>query len=401
MSTALKIIDARVPCAMQGCGFKSHSILDHVREVHGMSVTDYVGKHPGAATVSQAVLDGVKGRKGVRRTAAPALVNLTTSLMGEVIPVNHQIGEGQCLPMPEGYAFPKKGKAKTAMLDVIECLNDGDTVFFWGPAGTGKDAVMHAYSSLTRTPATIFTFTAGTDVKRWLYSREITAAGTSWSYGALWDLLIHGVTGADGKQHPALIVFSDVDRGTADQLEEFRLMLDTTSKRLVGPTGNVHSILPGTRFAFTANSCGNGDESGRMSSRAMDASLLDRMGAFYEAVYMDWSDESDILRSKFPNVAEAAPMLFDELGLAVANLRKALDGSHDTYEIEGDLTHRGICEILKACTRKLRRNGGTAPKGLLKQGFRVWLARLDRDNALIARRLVDAVVTGGAFEDDE
>lgn len=176
-------------------------------------------------------------------------------------------------------------------------------------------------------------------------------------------------------------------------------MLDTTSKRLVGPTGEVHTILPGTRFAFTANSCGSGDDTGRMSSRAMDASLLDRMGAFVQAHYMDWSDEADILRSKFPEVAAAAPLLFDELGQAVSNIRKAIDGTHDSYEIEGDLTHRGICEILRACTRKLRR--GTPTDRLLKTGFRVWLARLDRDNRLVAKRLIDACVTGGAFSDDE
>ena len=397
---ALNIVDARVPCAVAGCGHKSHSLLDHIKEAHGLSVADYCGKHPGAATVSQALIDGVKAkRKGTRRTAAPAVTSLTLDMMGETVRVNHQIAEGQCLPLPEGYAFPRKGKAKAALLEVVECLSDGDSVFFWGPAGTGKDAVMSAYSAMTRTPGLIYTFTSGTDVKRWFYSREIDSEGTAWSYGTLWNALVHGITGRDGKQYPALIVFSDVDRGTADQLEEFRLMLDTTSKRLVGPTGEVHTILPGTRFAFTANSCGSGDDTGRMSSRAMDASLLDRMGAFVEAHYMDWSDEADILRSKFPEVAAAAPLLFDELGQAVSNIRKAIDGTHDSYEIEGDLTHRGICEILRACTRKHRR--GTPVDRLLKTGFRVWLARLDRDNRLVAKRLIDACVTGGAFSDDE
>ena len=396
----LTVVDARVIC--QECGFKSHSLIDHLQTDHGMTVADYHAAHPGAATVSQAALDAMAAkRKGTRREAIPAIVDLTVNLIGITERVNHHVPEDECLPLPEGYVLPTKGKAKAAFRDVLECLHFGDTVYLWGPPGTGKDAVLHAYSAWTRTPAILHTFTPGTDVKRWLYSREITSEGTSWSYGALWEALVHGVEGRDGKRHPALIVFSDVDRATPDQLEEFRLMLDTTAKRVSGPTGRAFPIMPGTKFAFTANSCGSGDDTGRLSSRAMDSSLLDRMGAFVEATYMDWSEESEILRAKFPQVNEVAPKVFDELGLAVANLRKAMDGSHDEYDLEGELTHRGICEILKACNRKVALNNGKAPNNLLKLGFKVWLKRLDRDNQLIAKRLIDAVITGGAFDDED
>ena len=400
-ATNLRIVDARVQCNEPGCEFKSHSILDHIQEAHCMSVDNYLGKHPGAATVSNALIQGVKDkRKGRRRTAAPALVTLSHDMMGITVPVNTNIAESQCLPMPEGYQWPTSGKAADRTRRVLLALRRGRPVFYWGPSGTGKDAAISAFCADARVPSLIYTFTSGTDVKRWFYSRELGTEGTSWSYGRLWHAIVNGIEAADGSRHPALICFSDVDRGTPEQLEEFRLMLDTTSKRLVGPTGEVHTLFPGTRFAFTANSCGTGDVDGRMSSRAMDASLLDRMGRFVEAAYLDWKDEGAILRAKFADLAAKAPLIFDELGAATVAIRAAISGE-STVDLEADLTHRGLCEILAECDDVLWMAGGTVPKGLLKKGFKAWLDRLDPDNRLIAKSLIDAHVTGGVFADED
>jgi MoxR-like ATPase len=400
-ATNLRIVDARVQCNEPGCEFKSHSILDHIQEAHGMSVDGYLGKHPGAATVSSALIEGVKDkRKGRRRTAAPALTHLSHDMMGITVPVTTNIAESQCLPKPEGYQWPTAGKAMERTRRVVLALRRGRPVFYWGPSGTGKDAAISAFCADARVPSLIYTFTSGTDVKRWFYSRELDANGTSWSYGRLWHAIVNGIEAADGSRHAALICFSDVDRGTPEQLEEFRLMLDTTSKRLVGPTGEVHTLFPGTRFAFTANSCGTGDVDGRMSSRAMDASLLDRMGRFVEAEYLDWKDEGAILRAKFADLAGKAPVLFDELGSATVAIRAAISGE-STVDLEADLTHRGLCEILAECDDNLWMAGGTVPKGLLKKGFKAWLDRLDPDNRLIAKSLIDAHVTGGVFADED
>ncbi len=398
----LRIVDGRVECQEPGCDFKSHSLLDHLIEIHGMSVDNYLSKHPSAATVSNALITGVKDkRKGRRRTPASTLEHLSHDMMGVTCPVSIQITADQCLPKPDGFQWPTKGAALRCNQRVVLGLRRKKAVFYWGPSGTGKDAAISAYCSDTRTPSLVYCFTAGTDVKRWFYSREIGKDGTSWSYGRLWHAIVNGVEASDGTRVPALILFSDVDRGTPDQLEEFRLVLDTTSKRIVGPTGEVHTLFPGTQFAFTANSCGSGDVDGRMSSRAMDASLLDRMGRFVEAAYMDWADEGKILRGKFPGLCLAAPLIFDELGAASVAIRAAIAGTSG-IDLEADLTHRGLCEILAECDDLLWLAGsGGVPSGLLKKGFKAWLDRLDPDNRLIAKSLIDAHVTGGTFADED
>ena len=59
-----------------------------------MSVDNYLGKHPGAATVSSALIEGVKDkRKGRRRNPAPALTTLSHDMMGVKSVVNLNIAE--------------------------------------------------------------------------------------------------------------------------------------------------------------------------------------------------------------------------------------------------------------------------------------------------------------------
>jgi hypothetical protein len=332
-------------------------------------------------------------RKGVTRR--PATVNeLEANLMGHKVRVNHQIREDQCLPSVPNYAFPTKGAAKGCFERALLALVRQKPVFIWGGPGTGKDAVVHAYCSMTRTPSLVFTFTRGTNVKGWFYSRSIGKEGTGWEYGALWNALVHGIEGRDGKRYPALILFSDVDRGDDDQLEEFRLVLDTTSKRIVGPDGSTSKIMEGTQFAFTANSNGNGAEG--MSSRPIDASLIDRMGRFVEFTALHWDDEGKVLREKFSLLNERCPDIFDQLGASVAGLRSLIkDG-----RLFAEISHRGLCEILSECEDLVWSANGKVPTNVLRHGFKAWLDRLDHDNQMIAKTEINAQLKGGTFSDE-
>lgn len=399
MSTALSLVDNRIAC--RECGHKSHSLLDHIVEVHGMTVAEYVAKHPDAPTMSDALHERVDaGLKGRRRAPAPLVTELTATMCGVTAPVDHSMASENCLKWPEGYAWPTKGAAKKRVQRAVLAMRRNRPVYIYGEPGVGKDAAVHAFCAATRTASLIYTFSPGTDVKRWFFSREISTEGTSWSYGVLFRALVEGVKGRDGVARPALILFSDVDRATPDQLEEFRLVLDTMSKRIVGPTGKVHDIFPGTQFAFTANSCGFGDERGRMSSHQMDASILDRMGRFIEFTHLHWDDESAILRSKFPTLVSVADHIFDELGASAKALRAAIAGKGDVT-LYADLTHRGLCEILAECEDLVWLKDGEAPANLLKSGFKAWLDRLDTDNRMNAKRLIDASISGGYFVADD
>jgi len=398
VSPVLKVVDNRVTCQVLSengtcCGFKSHSILSHLVSAHKMTAADYLEKFPGAETVSVNALSALeKETLRARRVPAPLAVTLTTNIMGIKLPVDVCVPEENCLPLPPGYMFPTKGKAKAVFERIIQGLARGRNLFIWGMPGTGKDAVVHAYSAMTRKPVVMVTFRPGTDLAPWFYTRSISEDGTGWEYGHLWHALTEGVVGRDGKRRPVLVLLSDVDRADSAQAEWFRILTDSIEGRILDPHGKMVPLMPGTQFVCTANSCGSGDARGRMaSSNPMDASILDRLGRKVQAAYMDWSDEVQVLRAKFPRVLEMAPGVFDQLGNATEALRKAIEAE----EIYAEFTHRGLCEVLSECDDIL--SFGGSPTGLLKKGFRSWMDGLDADTQLTAKRLVSPHLKDGAF----
>lgn len=54
------------------CGTRVSKVAEHLRRSHGMAKADYLGRHPGAATVSGRVLDGIRVVVAGRRERAGA-----------------------------------------------------------------------------------------------------------------------------------------------------------------------------------------------------------------------------------------------------------------------------------------------------------------------------------------
>lgn len=394
--TSLSIVDERVACAVDGCDFKSHSLLGHVLEAHSMTAAEYTLAYPGAETLSAKALAAYEDKgRSVRRTPVPKAVELTTKLMGYTVPVDAAVTTDACLTAPAGYMFPTKGKAKAVYDRILMALTRGRNCFIWGMPGTGKDAIVHEFSARVRKPVVMVTFRPGTDLAPWFYTRSISETGTGWEYGHLWKALTEGVVGRDGKRRAALILMSDVDRADSAQAEWFRILTDSIEGRILDPHGKMVPIFPGTQFVCTANSCGSGDARGRMASaNPMDASIMDRLGRKIESTYLDWDDEEKVLRAKFPLVAERAPDVFPSLGAATQSLRKAIESE----EIYAEFTHRGLCEVLAECSDILHYlDGKKIPDNLLKRGFRAWFDGLDADSHLTAKRLVDPHLKGGSF----
>lgn len=394
-----QITDARVPCMHEGCEYKSHSLIGHLVEAHGQTPEEYWDEFPGAATLSEAAKAGwEKKLDGVMRWAAPKPTELKQTLMKMEVPVDPWVEADDCLPAPPAYQFPTKGKAQEYLKRVVRGLIMGRNLFIWGMPGTGKDAGVHIYSAMTRRPTVMVTFRPGTDLAPWFYLRSIGGEGTGWEYGHLWKALTEGILGRDGKRRAPLLLLSDVDRADEAQAEWFRILTDSISGRILGPDGRMVPLFRdewgrGPQFVCTANSCGTGDSRGRMaSSNPMDASILDRLGRKIEAHYMHWDDESTILRTKFPLVAEKADGVFKSLGEATGILRDSIEKE----ELYAELTHRGLVEILLECQDIIELEE-QVPSDLLKQGFRAWLEGLDVDSYFTAKRLIDPVLKGGVL----
>jgi hypothetical protein len=401
-SASTAVVDTRPAC--RECGFQSHSLQAHIKTAHGLELSEYITAHPGAPTVSAQLVDDFNRK--AKRAPAPSPDALEVSLMGFDGKVDCAVSEEECLPLPEGYQFPTKGRAKGVYERALMALFAGRNAFIWGMPGTGKDAIVHAYSAMTRKPVVMVTFRPGTDLAPWFYSRSIGSEGTGWEYGHLWRALTEGIKGRDGVARPALILLSDVDRADSAQAEWFRILTDSISGRIMDPHGKMVPILKGTQFVCTANSCGTGDSRGRMASaNPMDASILDRLGRKIQAEYLDWADEGKVLAAKFPLLAEKAPGIFFTSGGEAGTLGKATEAIREAIgrgNLFAEFTHRGICEVLSECEdiARWKYNNKPLPENILKLGFRAWLEGLDADSQLEARRVIDPHIKGGALTED-
>lgn len=382
--------DNRVACAL--CGFRSHSLLDHVREAHNLTPAEYVASH-GAGLVSQDLLDRMDDTSGIRRSAIALPNDLTVKLGKYTLKVDAEMAEGECLPMPEGYRFPTKGKAKKSFTRALRALVNGRNCFIWGMPGTGKDAAVHAYSYLTRTPVYMIQFVPGKDIAPEFYVRSMDQNGTGWDIGDLYKAVTEGVEDRNGVRRAPLILMSDVDRADSAQVEWFRILTDSISGRIKTPSGKMQGLYrdPITgrtaQFVCTANSIGSGDARGRMTSaNPMDASILDRLGKKIETHYMHWDDESEVLKSLFPElVAQVGEDFWRGLGNCTASLRKGIkDG-----DIIAELTMRGLVDICEDALDILDERNGRMPKDLLGMAMECWFDGLDEDSRFEAKRLAD------------
>jgi MoxR-like ATPase len=361
---------------------------DHLLEAHNLSIEDYLVQFPGAETVSQRLLAKYNAKRIPRRALPVDPNKLTIEFAGIEFPVNTEVPEEVCLPMPSNYRIPKFGQLGMDILHAAIGLKNRRSLYIWGLPGSGKDALFHAWSAMTRTPAIIKQVKPGTDIESWFFSRSFNEAGTFWEEGEVLKALRDGYKTASGKTIPYMLLVSDFDRADKEQAEHLRLITDSIQGRVDGPAGKVYKVLPATIVAATANTAGGGDERGRMiSANPLDASLLDRFDRKFQFRWMDWQDESVIVQSKFPILTQRCPDIFEKMGKVTMALREAILND----ELHAEFSHRALCNILGHASDIIECNGTKkVPKDLMKKAARAWLDGLpDEENRDAARKIMD------------
>ncbi len=377
------------------CGHSDHWLGDHLAESHELSVEEYLRMFPGSPTISQDALDELqKEKKGTRRAHPPVATDLKVNISGFDVPVNADVPEDDCLPLPPAYRFPKYGELAIDITEALISIFRGRHTYIYGLPGSGKDALVHAVSNVLRKPAVIKQVQPSADIQSWFFYRSFDNEGTSWEEGELLKALRDGYTTPEGRTLPYLILITDFDRATKLSGGP-RLILDSISGRVEGPGGKVYKVFPGTQIIVTANTAGGGDTRGRMvSSNVIDASILDRFERKYEFHWMDWADEGEIVKAKFPLLAERVPGLFDQVGKATAALRDAIHKE----ELYAEFSHRGVCSWLGHC-EDIVAITGKVPKDLATRGARAFLDGLpDQETRLHAQRLIDPHIKGGVVD---
>jgi len=370
----------------------SDYLPDHLLEAHGLTTTEYLSAHPGVATVSERLWGRFeKDHPAPRRAHPPAVTDLSVTFAKIRFPVNPDVPEEVCLPLPDHYRLPQHGLLGSDVQHAVIGLRKRRSMYIWGLPGSGKDALFHAWSAMTRTPAIIRQVKPGTDIEAWCFSRAFNEQGTHWEEGEVLKALRDGFLTSTGRRVPYLVLLTDFDRADPEQAEHLRLITDSIQGRIDGPAGRVYRVMPGSIVVATGNTSGGGDARGRMiSARPMDGSLMDRFNAAFEFHWMDWEDEREIVRAKFPLLMQRCPSALVKMGTVTKNLREAI--LNDT--LHGEFSHRGLCSILEHAQDMLECDPQTrVPANLLAAASKAWLDKLpDAENREVAVKIMDAEI---------
>ena len=76
MAKNAKTKTSKISC--QECGHEDHYLADHLIEAHTLTVEAYLTKHPGAETVSNALVERYQNDKGNARRHTPPNVDELT-----------------------------------------------------------------------------------------------------------------------------------------------------------------------------------------------------------------------------------------------------------------------------------------------------------------------------------
>lgn len=391
--------------AMQGsqvqcleCGQpQGHILLSHLEAVHGMTTRQYAARHPGAATVSdrlgaklEAHLDPGKVRTAVRG-------DLVVNLAGVRFPVDMRVDPIACLPEPENYVLPDTGDSKKPVVHILTAIRKRRATWIHGPTGSGKDAIVHFLSVVARIPGVFIEFHPDGDTSAKITFRSFRDGSTVWDEGVVLKALRDGYEvkndqGVVVDRIPYLVLLSDIDRATPEQLELFRPILDSIQGRVCLPNGEVHPVLKGTRFVATANTVGTGENTMQyVTAQAHDVSLLNRFECFFYLGYPEWNVTAQALRGQFASLVKDSPEIVDRLGEFVRALRK--EGGR---KLTTPFSHRDAVAALNHAS-DLIEVAGWRPDDphLLFAGLRSWFQRLPADAVEPAIAIATVHVKGG------
>jgi hypothetical protein len=385
---------ARVRCEIDGA--EVHHIASYLAEKHGMTVEEYLAQHPGAPLESDALRDAYAASvKNVKRASPPPREELAIEIAGFDMPVNWDVPESACLPLPPHYRVPEFGDLAQDIRRAGRYFLAGRSFWEWGPPGSGKDAWPSALCAYTRTPSQVFPVNPDVDIMAWFFDKTFEHGKTEWVFGELFNALVRGYESPlSGRRVPMTVVLSDFDRAGRSQAEAIRLVADSIQGRVKGPRGETYPVLPGTRIVITANTMGGGDATGKcISANVLDSSIINRIERKVQFHQMDWRDEELIIRAKYPLFVERCGHLLKQVGDAVAALRKAVE-NNDLY---AEFSHRDLCTWMGDCEDMLRLLP-KPPKDLLKEGYKSYADGLpDIDTKMVAQTLVDPYLQGGAL----
>ena len=270
------------------CGQKSQQLFLHLREVHEMNPERYTQRCPGAPLISDELAAYIKDK---RITAAPGGVKKHVELFGAEF-LTDILSDEHVPEVDEGYVFLEE-LAKQVLIS----LKENEKVLLVGPTGVGKSTLIEQLAARLNWPVVRVAASGGLTESDLLGEWTVRKGETVFNYGFLPRAMKMG----------AICLIDEIDGiEPSVAFAIHQLMEDQGKLVLLQNGGEIIEPHENFRLVTTANSLGNGNESGLYSgTKVLNAAFLDRFAAVFRMSYMPADLEVEVIRARAPSCTKA------------------------------------------------------------------------------------------------
>jgi len=315
----------KVQCRMCDCWY--HRLEVHVKKEHGITREEYLRRHPGAPTISQAARKNASRARKVppviaSATAASAALSVVKGGKAKAdkarefnvgVATLNLVADSELTPIqkaevPQHDENWQPGKREMEHLESVAVgIEDEDSIFIFGPPGGGKTTLVKEVSAIMNVPLFRFDFTNAISVEDFIGENRLVTDEhgntiTKWFDGAFTRCWRQGYH----------IVFDEFTGACANIMLRLHGPLEGDNLVIMENGGEIVPKHPRTRIFATDNTNGRGDDTGMFSgTNVLNEATLDRFGTVIKFAYPDKVTEKKILVAKTGISADAAKKMVE------------------------------------------------------------------------------------------
>ncbi len=273
-----------VTCQLCGESIQG-ALYGHLGEQHSIAAQEYLTQYPGAPLVAPELLSQIQSGKVVKRT--PVQASEEFRIHDTVL--RKRNGASPIVPnLDPHYQFPPEAAY------LIQSINHKEHVMIVGPTGTGKSSLVMQLAAQSNTPLRRCNLNGETTVSDFLGRWTVRGKEMIYSEGILPTAMKNG----------DWLLLDEIDAALPQILFVLQSVLEECGKLvLMEKDGEVVDPHSDFRIIATANTIGNGDETGLYAgTQILNEAFKDR---FATVIYLDYPDEkteTEILAKKISNL---------------------------------------------------------------------------------------------------
>jgi len=280
------------------CQFKAHSIIRHIKTVHGMSVAQYRNKFPKGRYYS--VVLGELVRRMDRKSQSsnefedhlrnfPMVGEVKSVFASIAVKIKWPATLAEYIPAAiDAFEFEEQDKR------IAWALARGKNVFAEGPTGCGKTESFFQVCNRLGVPVRRINMNGDVTVKNFIGSKEAGPNGTYFKEGLLPWCMENGVP----------IIVDEVDYTPPHIAAILHPVLEKGRRVYIPDAGRDYIAKEGFTVLATANTGGKGDSTGVYTgTEILNTAFLDRFSVKMKKTYLVEATEIRLLQATFPSEA--------------------------------------------------------------------------------------------------